>query len=100
MLNQLILKMEKRNGLREKVRKNLPIKLVGFLKKEGILCKFMHNYITYYLSGYIERERALMSDIRTKSSGEFLIHTFLWANTREGERFWKEVYQKYLDEYE
>ena len=68
--------MEKRNGLKAKVRTNLPKELVSFLKKKRILCKFIYYYMNCYLCGYIEQERALMYDIRHKTPSEFLLNTF------------------------
>lgn len=91
--------MEKRNGLESKVRNNLPENLVVFLKKERILCKFIHNYIHHYLRSYINQTSTLLSDCKTKPSDLFLIKTFLWGNTEEGEQFWVKVYDKYMNEY-
>lgn len=92
-------KMEKRNGLESKVRNNLPENLVVFLKKERILCKFIHNYIHHYLRSYINQTSTLLSDCETKPSDWFLGCTFLWRDTEENYSFWVKVYHKYINEH-
>ena len=95
MLNQLILKMEKkRNGLRAKVRINLPKPLVEFLQKKRCLTKFIDVFVDY-LHGYINQEETLFRTVNNRKYGYSLL--VIVTEKRSDKEFWIKLYNESLE---
>ena len=59
---------KKRTGLRSYIRSNLPIELVNFLKKKGILTDFIQTFLSA-TSGYINQKEVFTRNIDTQDEG-------------------------------
>jgi len=97
MLNQLILKMEKkRNGLRAKVKNELPKPLVEQLRKHRCLTKFIEMFIDY-LHGYIDPEETLYRTVSNRKYGFALLVVISAKDSNKD--FWIKLYEEISNNY-
>lgn len=69
-------------------------KLYKFLKEKGVYKKFVNNVKT---ENKERKEQNLFEIKGLKKSGDFM-GAFTWMNTKEGNKFWYDLYMEFSSE--
>jgi len=80
-------------------------KFIEFLKDNNVYGVFCYNIIEYQLSKYnnfcnsltAEQVKLFIEDwAETLHRTEIIARAFIWCDTDEGEKFWKELHKKWI----
>ena len=82
---------------KKSLRRDMPERLVKFLKKRKLLTKFLNNIVNSFKEGFNNQDQSQI--MRTLHSSK-AISVFAWRNTPERETFWVNIFFKYRDEYD
>lgn len=82
---------------KKSLRRDMPERLVKFLKKRKLLTKFLNNIVNSFKEGFNNRDQSQI--MRTLHSSK-AISVFAWYATPERETFWVNIFFKYRDEYD
>ena len=81
--------MKKELSMRHKFVTNMPLTLLFFLIKEGVLSKFIFNTVNFFSGkgkGFI-----LIPDLAESY--------FEWEGTEEGYKYWEDLIDEYYEQY-
>ena len=86
---------------KKSLRRDMPERLVKFLKKRKLLTKFLNNIVNG-IKGCTTKQIDLYSevDVMLRIQQNNAISVFAWHNTPERETFWVNIFFKYRDEYD
>ena len=82
---------------KKSLRRDMPERLVKFLKKRKLLTKFLNNTVNS-IKGCTTKQSEV--DIMLRIQQNNAISVFAWHNTPERETFWVNIFFKYRDEYD
>ncbi len=88
---------KKRTGLRSYIRSNLPIELVNFLKKKGILTDFIQIFLNA-TSGYINQKEVFTRSLNVFPNGKVLFEFVKSADFGENKEYWNKLKLEYESE--
>ena len=88
---------------KKSLRRDMPERLVKFLKKRKLLTKFLNNTVNG-----INRKNLQFEDIDVEESSIIcgiqkrgaICYAFVWKNSPEGYNFWMYIHMDYYEEYD
>ena len=82
---------------KKSLRRDMPERLVKFLKKRKLLTKFLNNTVNG-IKGCTTKQSEV--DVMLRIQQNNAISVFAWRTTPERETFWVNIFFKYRDEYD